>query len=381
MDSLSAFINDDFPLTTLRQQNHHSDGQTATKQAAAGRAVADADAGFRMAFDNTLSIAAETETASSVPPGTLSMDPADDADSDSKLSPVSSPRAASPYQPTTPMDVPCGSNGSSNVTTAAAQAAQHQVLLHAGAEVSTPSRHVEDSPGMPPLSPPDPDINPEVLEQLLQKASPAITDNRFSMSDFLKNKAAMTAAARRELAGGADHTLHGPAVGGDDITTSLEGELLYWQTSVIRLRVHITPSPVAGAGVCWQCSWLCVSLVLTCPALCCVRADAGHAADLARQAAHLNSLTGSVAEESKVNRELAGLLLERLESSKRYEKCAVAAWLALALPPAVSSSSVTPPQNMALMCMRHFRHRLGANSGDNMCKECKARPTAKKQSR
>jgi hypothetical protein len=76
---------------------------------------------------------------------------------------------------------------------------------------------------MPPLSPPDPDLNPEVLEQLLQKASPAITDNRFSMADFLKNKAAMTTAARRELAGGADHTLHRPAAEDDDITTSLEG--------------------------------------------------------------------------------------------------------------------------------------------------------------
>jgi len=46
-------------------------------------------------------------------------------------------------------------------------------------------------------------------------------------------------------------------------------------------------------------------------------ADAGHAADLQRQAAHLDSLTRAVAEESKVNRELAGLLVERLESSKR----------------------------------------------------------------
>lgn len=52
------------------------------------------------------------------------------------------------------------------------------------------------------------------------------------------------------------------------------------------------------------CAWLCL-------------ADAGHAADLARQSAHLNSLTDSVTEESKVNRELAGLLVERLESSKR----------------------------------------------------------------
>lgn len=50
---------------------------------------------------------------------------------------------------------------------------------------------------------------------------------------------------------------------------------------------------------------------------CMCPADAGHAADLARQAAHLSSLTDLVAEESKVNRELAGLLQERLESSKR----------------------------------------------------------------
>jgi hypothetical protein len=77
--------------------------------------------------------------------------------------------------------------------------------------------------GVPPLSPPDPDLNPQVLEQLLQKASPALTDNRFSMADFLKNKAAMTAAARRELAGGADHTLLGPAVEADDVANSLQG--------------------------------------------------------------------------------------------------------------------------------------------------------------
>lgn len=46
--------------------------------------------------------------------------------------------------------------------------------------------------------------------------------------------------------------------------------------------------------------------------------DAGHAADLARQASHLESVVQAVAEEGKVNRELAGLLLEGLEASKRW---------------------------------------------------------------
>jgi hypothetical protein len=242
MDPLSAFINDDYPITTHQQQTQHSDRQKAAKQAAAGGAVA--DAGFRMAFDNTLNIAA-AETAVIGPSETLDMNPADDAD------PVSSPRAASPYQPTTPMDVPRSNGSSNNGTTAAAQAAQHQALLHAGAEVSTPSRNVQDSRGMPPLSPPDPDLNPELLEQLLQKASPAITDNRFSMSDFLKNKSAMTAAARRELAGGTDHTLHGPAVGADDITTSLEGEFLLARAQVChRACAHILQQTQSLALAC-----------------------------------------------------------------------------------------------------------------------------------
>jgi hypothetical protein len=46
-------------------------------------------------------------------------------------------------------------------------------------------------------------------------------------------------------------------------------------------------------------------------------ADSGHAADIARQSAHLISVTQAVAEEGKVNTELAGLLVERLEASKR----------------------------------------------------------------
>lgn len=129
----------------------------------------------------------------------------------SRLSPPDSLGASPPR--TCPVDVP-GSNGSSSNGATAAAAA------HAGADASASTA----AGVMPPLGPPDPDLNPEVLEQLLQKASPAITDNRFSMADFLKNKAAMTTAARRELAGGADHTLHRPtAADNDDITTSLEG--------------------------------------------------------------------------------------------------------------------------------------------------------------
>lgn len=72
---------------------------------------------------------------------------------------------------------------------------------------------------MPPPSPPDPDLDPEVLGQLLQKhASPALTDTRFSMDDFLKNKARLATAARRELGGGQS------AADDDDVGSCLEGE-------------------------------------------------------------------------------------------------------------------------------------------------------------
>eukprot|EP00878_Enallax_costatus_P014822 GHUV01015514.1.p1 GENE.GHUV01015514.1~~GHUV01015514.1.p1 ORF type:complete len:290 (+),score=104.15 GHUV01015514.1:618-1487(+) len=118
------------------------------------------------------------------------------------------------------------------------------------------------SSSIPPRSPPDPDLDPEVLGQLLQKhASPAVTDKRFSMDEFLKNKARMATAARRELGGG--HT----AANDDDVGSCLEGS--------------------------------------------------GHVAELSRQAAHLSSVTEGVAEESKVNSDLAALMMERLDSSKR----------------------------------------------------------------
>lgn len=89
---------------------------------------------------------------------------------------------------------------------------------------STP-QHAFKQGHLPAPSPPDPDLHPEVIEQLLQKSSPAINESRFSMVDFFRNKAAMTAAARKELAGGLDHTLHGPSLDQDDVASSLEGVL------------------------------------------------------------------------------------------------------------------------------------------------------------
>lgn len=58
----------------------------------------------------------------------------------------STPRASSPRPPSCPVPVP---------------------------EASTPKH---DS------APADPDLHPDILEELLQKASPAVTDNRFSMA-------------------------------------------------------------------------------------------------------------------------------------------------------------------------------------------------------
>jgi hypothetical protein len=46
-------------------------------------------------------------------------------------------------------------------------------------------------------------------------------------------------------------------------------------------------------------------------------AGSGHEAELSRQAAHLSSILEGVSEEGKVNQELAGLLVERLDSSRK----------------------------------------------------------------
>lgn len=46
-------------------------------------------------------------------------------------------------------------------------------------------------------------------------------------------------------------------------------------------------------------------------------AGSGHDAELSRQASHLAGVVEGVGEESKVNRELAALLVERLDSSRK----------------------------------------------------------------
>eukprot|EP00879_Flechtneria_rotunda_P008629 GHRR01009042.1.p1 GENE.GHRR01009042.1~~GHRR01009042.1.p1 ORF type:complete len:354 (+),score=172.66 GHRR01009042.1:1967-3028(+) len=123
------------------------------------------------------------------------------------------------------------------------------------------------SSSMPPPSPPDPDLDPEALGQLLTKASPAINDTRFSMEEFLKNKARLSSMARRELGGASSSHM----ADDDDVGSCLEGS--------------------------------------------------GHDAELARQAAHVSSITEGVAEEAKVNKELANLLLKRLDASKKSLEC------------------------------------------------------------
>ncbi|WIA39345.1 hypothetical protein OEZ86_005457 [Tetradesmus obliquus] len=88
------------------------------------------------------------------------------------------------------------------------------------------------------------------------------------MEEFLKNKSALATAARRELGGGSGT----PAADmDDDVGSCLEGS--------------------------------------------------GHEAELARQGEHLSSLLQGVGEECKVNRELAGLLAERLDSSRKALEC------------------------------------------------------------
>jgi hypothetical protein len=66
-------------------------------------------------------------------------------------------------------------------------------------------------------------------------------------------------------------------------------------------------------------SWLMHACIALCKYIyfLCACAGSGHDAELARQAAHLQSILEGVGEECKVNRELAGLLLERLDSSRK----------------------------------------------------------------
>jgi len=200
MDPLSAFINSE-PF------------QSATHQPSAGDAegAALAHAGIAIGSGPTVTACRRPSQGST------------GSEFDDNLSPIDSPQAASPCPASCPVDVPISGGSSGNCSSAELSSQQH--LGDAVAEVSTPisNDHLSRANNRVPVSPPDPELNPEVLEQLLQKASPAIGDSRFSMAEFLKGKAAMTAAARRELVGGADHTLHRPSAEDDDVASSLEG--------------------------------------------------------------------------------------------------------------------------------------------------------------
>jgi hypothetical protein len=64
---------------------------------------------------------------------------------------------------------------------------------------------------------------------------------------------------------------------------------------------------------------VCPAVISILSMFCCalVFTGSGHEAELARQGAHLSSILEGVGEEGKVNRELAGLLVERLDSSRK----------------------------------------------------------------
>lgn len=161
-----------------------------------------------------------------------------DSEDVDRLSPVAAndaePLAAAPFDATSAQPLGAsvgGRNGHSNGSSSTGADPTQAVSSAQPLDVPSSSRGASgngtgnSSSGGEDHPPEDPEYDAQVVEQMLQKASPALTDSRFSMADFLKNKAAMTAAARKELAGGADHTLHRPAAeGADDIASSLEGE-------------------------------------------------------------------------------------------------------------------------------------------------------------
>lgn len=209
MDPLSAFINSE----PFQSATHHAESATTvTDNSSADDAEGAAASNLAHAGIAVSSPACRRPSQGST-----------GSELDDNLSPVGSPQAASPYPASCPVDVPTSGGSSGNCSSADLSSQQH--LGDAVAEVSTPisNAHLSRANNRVPVSPPDPELNPEVLEQLLQKASPAIGDSRFSMAEFLKGKAAMTAAARRELVGGADHTLHRPSAEDDDVASSLEG--------------------------------------------------------------------------------------------------------------------------------------------------------------
>ncbi|KIZ03239.1 hypothetical protein MNEG_4722 [Monoraphidium neglectum] len=119
-----------------------------------------------------------------------------------------------------------------------------------------------------PASPADPSLDPETLEQLLRKASPAVGATRFKVTDVLRDMS-LQRAARRELEGS------GPDAGA--LSTASDPDALL-------------PGALDGAG---------------------------HEGEVDRQRAAVRELDGQVAAESRVNRGMAALLLERLDSSRR----------------------------------------------------------------
>ncbi|GBF90839.1 hypothetical protein Rsub_03693 [Raphidocelis subcapitata] len=119
---------------------------------------------------------------------------------------------------------------------------------------------------MPDASPADPLLDVQTLERLLKKASPAVEPPRFSASDVLRDPS-LQRAARRELAGVAPE----PGPGSDD-----------------------SSDPFAAAS----------------------GAGADHCGEVDRQRAAVRELDEQVVAESRVNRGMAAVLVERLDSSR-----------------------------------------------------------------
>lgn len=128
----------------------------------------------------------------------------------------------------------------------------------------------DDDERLPPASPADP-LDPKMLEELLKKASPAIGPTRFSATDVLRDPG-IQRAARRELEGAAPD----PAGGGASLSSDEAAAL----------------GAAAFDG-------------------------GGHEGEVDRQRAAVKELDEQVAAESKINRGMASLLCERLDSSRK----------------------------------------------------------------
>lgn len=113
-----------------------------------------------------------------------------------------------------------------------------------------------------PLAGPCDPLDTATLDDLIQRASPAVSDSRFSMSDIIKNPT-LHMAARRELDGSAP----AHAASESEVSSCLDG--------------------------------------------------IGHEAEVERQRAAVVSIDKQVTAESQVNRDMATLVADRLESSKK----------------------------------------------------------------